>query len=163
MLKTLLKLLVLFLAATVLHWGCLALLGAWGISVNVMLVFVMAVCTYLKPEYGYPTAFVCGLFLDFFGVKLFGHHAFVLMWCAVAVYGLEKRVDLEAVMPQVASALVLTVFATLFNGILLKFFVGFSAWDGWGSFISSTMLTALLAPAIFWTLQHAFPTKTKHY
>ncbi|MBR3632851.1 MAG: rod shape-determining protein MreD [Elusimicrobiaceae bacterium] len=163
MLKTILKLMLLFWAATILHWGCLALLGAWGISVNVMLVFVMAVCACLKPEYGYPTAFICGLFLDFFGVKLFGHNAFVFMWCAVAVYSLEKRVDLEAVVPQVVSAFVLGLLAAVFNGVLLKFFVGLSTWNGWWPFVSAIILTALIAPAIFWAVRRTFPIRTKNY
>ena len=77
-----LKLFLLFIAATVLHWAFMSVFGGAGVSLNVMLVFACAVCAYLPPQYGYTAAFVCGLFLDFFGVKLFGNNALTFTLCA---------------------------------------------------------------------------------
>ena len=77
------KLIFLFLIATVFHWMCATFFARWGISVNSMLVFVVAFGALLKQPAAYTMAFICGLFLDFFGVKLFGNNAFTFTICAV--------------------------------------------------------------------------------
>lgn len=153
MMMTLMKLFLLFIGSTVLHWAFTAVLGGLGLSLNVMLVFACAICAHLKPQYGYPTAFVCGLFLDFFGVKLFGLHALTFTLCAITVYSLEKRLDFDAPVPQMISLWGLGLFAALFDVVLLKIFAGFSAWSGFGPFIAGITLNAVLAPAIFWVVR----------
>ena len=158
---TTLKLFLLFLAATVLHWAFMTVLGEVGLSVNVMLVFACAVCAYLKPQYGYPAAFVCGLFLDFFGVKLFGNNAFTFTLCAMAVYALEKRLDFDAPVPQMISLWGLGLFAALFNLLLLKMFANFSAWMGFWALLGGVTLNAVLAPAVFWVVRRAFGREIK--
>lgn len=147
-----LKIFILFIVSTVLHWTFMTIFGGVGISLNVMLVFACAVCACLKPQYGYPTAFVCGLFLDFFGVKLFGNNALTFTLCASMVYALEKRLDFEAPVPQMLGVFGLSIFAVLFNVLLLKVFTGFSAWTGFWPFAAGVVLNALLAPAIFWAV-----------
>lgn len=159
--KTSLKLFLLFWLATVLHWGCMAALGRWGIGVNVMLVFAVAVCTYLKPQYGYPAAFVCGLFLDFFGVKLFGHHALTFTLCAMAVYSLEKRLDFDSPVPQVLAVVSLCLFSVLVNLFLLRVFAGVSAWGGFWAFVGALLLEAAWAPLVFWGVRRTFATELK--
>lgn len=158
-----LKLFLFFLLTTVLHWGLMAMLGGWDISLNLMLVFALAVCAFVKPEYGYPTAFICGLFLDFFGVKLFGHYAFMFTLCAAIVYSLETRVDFDSVVPQMACIGVLALLSAIGNLILLKVFAGFSAWNGFWPFIGGIILSALIAPAVFWVVRSAFTVKLKTY
>ncbi len=158
-----LKLFLFFIIATVLHWALMVVLGGWDISLNLMLVFAVAVCAFVKPEYGYPVAFICGLFLDFFGVKLFGHYAFMFTLCAAIVYGLEARVDFDSVLPQMVCAGLLALFSAVGNLILLKVFAGFSAWNGFWPFTGGIMLSALTAPAVFWAVRCAFSVKIKTY
>ncbi len=158
---TVFKLLILFLLATVCHWAFMAVFGAVGITVNIMLIFSMVVCAYLKPEFGYPTAFLSGLFLDFFGVKLFGCNAFVFTLCACAVYGMEKRLDFDGIIPQIISVLLLTLLAGLFNLLLLKVFTGFSAWSGFWAFAGGITFNAVLAPIVFNILRRVFAPERK--
>lgn len=150
------KLFFFFLLATVLHWAFTAVLGGVGVSLNFMLVFAIAVCACMRPEYGYPTAFVCGLFLDFFGVKLFGHNALIFTLCAALVYGLENRVDFGAVLPQMVCVFVLELLAALGSWFMLDYFAGFSAWNGLGPLLGGTALCAVLAPGVFWVISRVF-------
>ena len=154
-----LKLFLFFLLATVLHWALMAVSGGWGMSLNFMLVFAIAVCAFVKPEYGYPTAFLCGLFLDFFGVKLFGHHALIFTLCATLVYALESRLDFDSVVPQMVCVCILETFAALANLLLLKLFAGFSAWSGLFPFVGGIVVSTLVAPGVFWAVRHAFAYK----
>ena len=147
------KLFLLFLAATLLHWACMSLVGGAGMSLNIMLVFSLAVCAYVRPEYGYPLAFICGLFLDFFGVKLFGNNALIFTLCAAAIYGMEKRLDFDAVLPQMICVAGLSLAAVLGNMLLLKVFASVVVWGGWWPFISGWGLNILLAPVIFGTVR----------
>ncbi len=163
MVRTILKLAILFLVATVLHWLCLALFGSWGISVNVMLVFMVAVCAYSRPAYGYPVAFICGLFLDFFGVKLFGHHACIFTLCAMMVYGLEKRIDFNAVLSQMVCVLLFSLFAMIGNSLLLKIFADLSSWNGWSAWLGGILLSTCISPAVFWLVRQLLIGKTKSY
>ena len=43
-----LKLICLFILATVFHWAFASLFVRWGLSVNIILVFVTAFCALLK-------------------------------------------------------------------------------------------------------------------
>ena len=161
--KTVLQLILFFLAATVFHWAFMAVLGSWDISLNLMLVFAMAVCAFLPPEYGYPTAFVSGLFLDFFGIQLFGHHAFVFTLCACLVYGLESRLDFDSAVPQMVCMFLLSALSAAGNLILLKVFAGFSAWNGLGPFVGGIILSTLITPVIFWAVRQVFVAKIQTY
>lgn len=161
MMASVLKLFLLFIAATVLHWAFMAVVGGAGLSLNVMLVFAVAVCAFLKPQYGYPTAFLCGLFLDFFGVKLFGNNALTFTLCASAVYALEKRLDFDGFLPQIISVFGLSLFAALFNLLLLKVFAGFSAWNGFWPLLGGVTLNALLAPFVFRAVRRVFAREVK--
>ena len=161
--NTILKLFLLFIAATILHWALMAFLGGVGVSLNVMSVFAVAVCAYLKPEYGYPLSFVCGLFLDFFSVKLFGCSALTLTLCAAAVYSLEKRLDFDGILPQIISVFCLSLLAFLLNCLLLKIVAGFSAWRVVGSFACGIILNAFLAPFLFRVVRIAFVRGNKSY
>ena len=160
---TSLKLFVCFLIITVLHWGFMAMLGSWGSSLNLMLIFTIAVCACTKPEFGYPTAFLCGLFLDFFGVKLFGHNALLFTLCAAGVYMLENRLDFETTAPQIVCVAGLSLFWAVSNWVLLQVFAGFSTWNGWVPFVGGIVLGALLAPAVFWVVSAVFGRKVITY
>ena len=157
------KLVLLFLIATVLHWMLTSIFGSWGQTLNFMLVFSVAVCVCVKPEYGYPTAFLCGLFLDFFGVKLFGHYALIFTLCAASIYSMENRLDFDSVVPQMVCICVLETIAALGNLILLKSLAGFSAWNGFFPFCGGIAISTLLAPVVFWLIRRVFAGKTPTY
>lgn len=144
---------ILFIVSTVLHWACATVFAAAGLHVSVMLVFVTALCVILKPEYGYPAAFLCGLFLDFFGAKLFGNNAMTFCVLASAVYILSNRFDFESIVPQVVTVFCLSIFAGLFNWLLLSLFASSTVWQGTWSLLGGSVVNALIAPAVFWLLR----------
>ncbi len=147
------KLIFLFLVATVVHWAFASSFSYWGLSVNMLLAFAAAFCAVLKPSFGYPAAFVCGLFLDFFGTKLFGNNAFTFTVCACIVYGLAERFDFDAVFPQMVTVFGLTVFAGVLNSLLFLWFTSASLWPGLWSLLGGSAIGGVLAPAVFWLVR----------
>lgn len=144
---------VLFIGATVLHWACATVFASLGIHVSVMLVFVVALCATLKPEYGYPSAFLCGLFLDFFGAKLFGNNAMTFSLMAAIVYALGRRFDFESAVSQMLTVFGLSLFASLCNLLLLSLFASAAVWQGFWSLLGGSVVNALGAPLMFWVLR----------
>lgn len=149
------RLILLFFATTMCYWLFTALLSGLGVTINVLLLFSLAVCVCLSPAYGYPVAFVCGLFLDFFGVKLFGHYAFLFTLCAMLVYSSKNRFDFDAPIPQITYVFILGLFMALANIWMLNVFAGFSAWNGLLPLLGGVILAALLAPAVFGLVRRA--------
>lgn len=147
------KLLLLFVAATVCHWAFASLFSFWGLSVNIMLAFTAAFCALLKPEFGYPAAFVCGLFLDFFGTKLFGNNAFSFTVEACIIYALAERFDFDGIFPQVVSVFGLSVLVSVLNALLIWWFASASMFPGVWSVLGGAVICALLAPAVFWLVR----------
>ena len=147
------KLFIAFVGATVFHWAFATAFANIGIQVSVMLVFVVAACTLLKLAYGYPLAFLCGLFLDFFGTKLFGNNAFTFCLLALFVYMLSERFDFESIFPQMVTVFGLSVFAVLFNALLLSLFTSSAVWQGFWSLLAGSVVNALMAPAVFFVLR----------
>lgn len=150
---SLVKLFIAFIGATVFHWAFATAFANIGIQVSVMLVFVVAVCTLLKPAYGYPVAFLCGLFLDFFGTKLFGNNAFTFCMVALFVYLISERFDFESILPQMVTVFCLSVFAVVFNALLLRIFTSSAMWQGVWSLLAGSMINALMAPVLFIVLR----------
>ncbi len=150
---SLVKLFIAFIGATVFHWAFATAFANIGIQVSVMLVFVVAVCTLLKPAYGYPVAFLCGLFLDFFGTKLFGNNAFTFCMVALFVYLISERFDFESILPQMVTVFCLSVFAVVFNALLLRIFTSSAMWQGFWSLLAGSMINALMAPVLFIVLR----------
>ena len=145
-----LKLISLFVLGTICHWAFATFFSYGGISINMMLVFTIALCSVLKPEIGYPVAFVSGLFLDFFGTKLFGNNAFSFIMAACIIYHLRERFDFDSVFPQALSAFGLTCLVIILNSILLLWFTASAMWPGFWGLLGSGMLDALFAPLVFW-------------
>ena len=143
------RLIFVFIAATVFHWAFASLFAQWGISVNMMIVFVTAFCTYLKARLAYSMAFLCGLFLDFFSTKLFGNSAFTFTICACLVCSVVDRFDLEEFFPQIVIVFCLTWLAGLVNTGLVAMFASSSIWPGFWSMMIGAIVNALLAPIIF--------------
>lgn len=153
---SILKLAAVFVAATVFHWALATVFAYLGLQVNMMLVFAVALCALLKPPYGYTAAFVCGLFLDFFGTKLFGNNAFMFTLSAWIVYFLGDRFDFESIFPQVISVFGLSVFVSLGNLLLVQLFTASAVWPGLLSLLGGALVNAFLAPAVFLVLRNVF-------
>ena len=143
------RLIFVFVAATVFHWAFASLFAQWGISVNMMIVFVTAFCKYLKAPLAYSIAFLCGLFLDFFSTKLFGNSAFTFTICACLVCSVVDRFDLEEFFPQIVIVFGLTWLAGLINTGLVSMFASSSIWPGFWSMMIGAIVNALLAPLVF--------------
>ncbi len=143
------KLVFLFILATIVHWAFASIFSYWGMSVNMILAFAAAFCTVLKPACGYPAAFICGLFLDFFGTKLFGNNAFTFTVAACVVYDLSSRFDFDAIPPQMVTVFGLTFFGGVLNTLLFWWFASTDMWPGFRSLLIGSVVTALFAPAVF--------------
>lgn len=147
------KLVFLFVLATVFHWAFASGFSLWGMGVNMMLVFAVAFCAVLKPVCGYPAAFVCGLFLDFFGTKLFGNNAFTFAVAACVVYGLSERFDFDGIFPQMLTVFGLTFLVGALNSVLIWWFASAVVWPGLWSLLGGAVVSALLAPGVFWLVR----------
>ena len=143
------KLIFLFVVATVCHWALATFFARWGLSVNMMLVFVTAFCAFFKLPLAYSTAFFCGLFLDFFGTKLFGNNAFTFTVCAVLVCNIAPRFDFDEFFPQTVAVFVLTWLAGILNTLLIALFASASVWPGFFNLLGSSMVDGLCAPLVF--------------
>lgn len=148
-----LKLAALFVMGTVCHWAGATFFSYVGLNVNIMLVFAIALCTVLKPEIGYPVAFLSGLFLDFFGTKLFGNNAFSFTVAACLVYNLRERFDFDSVFPQLMSVFGLTCLVGILNSILLWWFTSSAMWPGIFGLLGGALIGTLCAPLIFWIVR----------
>ena len=144
-----LKLICLFILATVFHWAFASLFVRWGLSVNIILVFVTAFCALLKEPLAYSMAFLCGLFLDFFSTKLFGNNAFTFTVCACLVCNIVDRFDFDELFPQMVAVFGLSWLAGLLNTVLVAVFADSSAWPGFWSILGGAILNALFAPLVF--------------
>ena len=143
------KLIVLFVIATVCHWGFATMFSYGGLHVNFMLVFAIAFCAFARLEIGYPVAFMCGLFLDFFGAKLFGNNAFSFTIVASVVYALRQRIDFNGAIPQILTVFLLTCAVGILNSLLLIRFTSSSMWPGTVSLVGGALVGALLSPIVF--------------
>ncbi len=148
-----LRLFALFVVATVFHWAFASLFVRWGISVNLMLVFVTAFCAILKAPVAYSAAFLCGLFLDFFGTKLFGNNAFTFTICACIVCNTVDRFDFEELFPQMVAVFALTWLAGIANTVLVFLFAHSDLWPGFWNLLVGATLDALCAPLVFWLVR----------
>lgn len=143
------KLMFLFVLATVCHWGLATLFSFYGLSVNMMLVFAIAFCVAVPLEIGYPLAFLCGLFLDFFGTKLFGNNAFSFTVTACIIYALRERIDFDGYLSQMVTVFLCTLAVGILNSILLIWFTSSSQWPGFWSLLGGAVVGSLLAPFVF--------------
>ena len=149
MLFHLAKLVLVFIAATVLHWAFSSFFALWGLSVNLLLVFVIAISAFCRPQIGYPAAFFCGLFLDFFSTKLFGYNAFSFTVAAWIVYGISARLDFESLFPQLITTFTLMLLVSILNNALVLLFTAGTIWAGWPNVLAGALLGMLVSPLIF--------------
>ena len=144
-----LKLIFLFILATVCHWALATFFARWGLSVNMMLVFVTAICALFKLPFAYSGAFFCGLFLDFFGTKLFGNNAFTFTVCACLVCNIAPRFDFDEFFPQIVAVFALTWMTAILNTFLIFLFASANVWPGFLSILGGSMVDGFCAPLVF--------------
>ena len=149
-----LKLIFLFVAATVFHWAFASLFAQRGLSVNIILVFVTAFCALFKPSLAYGMAFLCGLFLDFFSTKLFGNHAFTFTLCACVICNTVDRFDFDELFPQMVAVFGMSWLAGLLNAAFVFLFAQSNIWPGCWSMLGGAMVNTLFAPFVFWFVRH---------
>ena len=118
-----------------------------------MSVFVVAFGALLKQPAAYTMAFICGLFLDFFGVKLFGNNAFTFTICACLVCNVAERFDFDGLFPQMVAVFGLTWLAGLLNTLLVWLFTSGSAWPGFFSLLGGACIGSMCAPFVFWLVR----------
>ena len=155
------KIIFLFVLGTVFHWGGATLFSYFGLHVNLMLVFALALCAELKLEIGYPLAFISGLFLDFFGTRLFGNNAFSFTAAACLMYSLRSRFDFESILPQVFTVFGLTCLVGILNSVLLVWFTSSTMWPGTWSVLGGATVGAVFAPVVFWMVNRVLRDDTK--
>ena len=151
--RTIFKLFCLFVLATVCHWILTTGIHATGWSINMMLAFAIALCTLLKPAYGYPLAFLGGLFLDFFSTKLFGANACTFTLVAFTIYSVEDRFDFNGILLQMGAVFVFTVAAYCMSSLLVRVFTGSILWVGIWRVLGGAAVSALFAPFVFWVVR----------
>lgn len=156
--RSVIKLIFLFVVATVCHWALASLFARWGVSVNMMLVFVTACCAFFKLPVAYSCAFICGLFLDFFGTKLFGNNAFTFTVCACVVCNIAPRFDFDEFFPQTVAVFGLTWLAGLLNTGLIYLFASASVWPGFFSLLGGSIVDGLCAPLVFMFVRRVMGT-----
>ena len=144
------KIFLLFIIATISHWAFTTGFYVMGFGINLMLTFAIAFCTVLKPVFGYPVVFLCGLFLDFFSTKLFGGSAFIFTLFAWFIYSISDRFDFDNPLFQMALVFVLVVIGSCMNSLLIRLFTAGSLWPGMWRILGGALISSFCAPLIFW-------------
>jgi rod shape-determining protein MreD len=110
---------------------------------------VIALCTCCKPRTGYPFAFFCGLFLDFFSTKLFGYNAFSFTLAALLVYSVSDQLYFEELPSQMIATFCLTFLVSITNNALVMLLAASTIWAGWYNVFFGALFGTLVAPLVF--------------
>jgi len=148
--KNIIKLFILFIISTILHWAFAVAGAEIGISVNVVFVFAFCACLFVKPAYGYTAAFVCGLFLDFFGTRMFGVYALTFTVLAWSVYFLAARLDFQNTLTQFLAVFILSVLAQCFYSGAGVIFLRGVIWPGFKSLLFGSFFNAAAGVFMFY-------------
>jgi len=146
-------LILIFLVSTVAHWAFAAAGAGFGANINFMLAAGAAVCSFYERRAGYAFMFCCGIFLDFFGVNMFGAYALAFTFCAAAVYLVKESLDFEYAVPQAVLVFCLTLFCVLVYNLAGVIFEKSVSWNGARSLIFGAVINALISPVIFYALK----------
>lgn len=153
--KTFIKLFLIFLFSTVLHWAFASLGAEAGIGVNFILVFAFCACVETPTFFGYMFAFLAGLFLDSFGTQMFGVYALSFTAAAWLTYFLAKYMDFRNFLTQIAVCAGISVFAECFYSLAGIIFIKGVAWAGLKTLILGSVINGCLAPFMFMLLNAA--------
>lgn len=147
--KSIIHLVIIFILSTVVHWALAGAGAELGLNINFMLIISVVVCSMYGKWSGYTFSFFSGIFLDFFGVAMFGAFAMTFILCAAVVYKLRNSLDFESAPPQMVLVFCLSLFSVIvynFTGII---FLKGTSWHGFQSLILSAFINALIAPFVF--------------
>jgi rod shape-determining protein MreD len=140
----------IFLVSTVLHWVLAAAGANFNVNINFMLVVSIAACSFFDKWRGYTFAFLGGIFLDFFGVGMFGVYSFTFVLCAGCVYFVRNNLDFESDPLQICLVFLLTLAGMLIYYITGIVFLKGNAWHGFQYLFLSAVVNSLIAPAVFY-------------
>ena len=143
------NLFILFVFATLFHWLCLIALSPFEITLESMFLVSLIVASLLPEKYGYTFAFFSGLFVDFFGIQLFGAHAFVFVLLVFLFYNLKNKIDFKTISSQIIITASLTIVEILLFGFIFKIGTGTFFWLGFKNIFWGTWLCSILMPAIY--------------
>jgi len=144
---------LVFLVSTVAHWALVTAGAGFNIGFNFMLVAGVAVSSFYDRWAGYTFMFFGGLFLDFFGVNMFGAYAFTFTLCCAAVYAAKKSLDFESPLPQAVLVFCVSLAGVLVYNLTGIIFLKGTSWHGLQSLILSAAFNALTAPFVFYILK----------
>ncbi|MGB2580009.1 rod shape-determining protein MreD [Elusimicrobium simillimum] len=149
--KSALQLIVIFILCTVIHWAFAAFGSSFNISINFMLTVCVIVCARYNKWAGYTFAFFGGMFLDFFGVNMFGAYALTFTLCAGIVYLVKKLLDFESVLPQMVLIFCITIISVLLYNFTGLIFSKGTAWHGFQSLVFGAVSNSIIALFVFST------------
>ncbi|WP_424245312.1 rod shape-determining protein MreD [Elusimicrobium posterum] len=145
-------LVILFFASSVAHWGLASLFASFNIGVSFMFTVSMMVAMIYPKWSGYTFAFFGGLFLDFFGVNMFGAYALTFTLCVGIIYFLKRKMDFEVVLPQVVLIFLLSIASILIYNLAGIVFLKGIAWHGFKSLFLGSLINAVVSPPVFYVL-----------
>lgn len=148
--KNFIKIFLLFLLSTVLHWAFASAGAEAGIGINLMLVFAFAVCVFTPPAYGYTFAFLSGLFLDSFGTQMFGLYGLIFVLVARIAYLLARNMDFQNALTQFMAVFLLSIFTAAAYSALGLMFIKGGGWSGFKTLIFGSAINGCLAPIMFY-------------
>jgi len=141
--KNFIILVLVFLVSTTAHWAFASAGAEFNLNVNFMLAAGAAVCSFYDGRAGFTFMFFGGMFLDFFGVNMFGAYALTFTLCAAAVYLVKNSLDFDS--PAAQAVLVYNLAGVIF----LKG----TFWPGFTSVILGAAITAVIAPVVFYIVK----------
>lgn len=142
----------IFFISSIIHWALASAFVSFNIGVSFMFAAACSVCMMFPKWSGYTFAFFGGLFLDFFGVNMFGGYALTFTVCAAIIYLVKMKMDLELVLSQSVLIFILSIFSTLFYNFVGIVFLKGTAWHGFESLFLGSLINALVAPFVFYVL-----------
>ncbi len=140
---------ILFLLATVLHWGWTSFFSIKGLAPQVLLVLTVVAASRRGPIAAMCFGFAWGLFLDVFAPHIFGANALLLTLVGYAVGAARRQIDVNGLAPQCVLVLGMTWAYFLCHGLLGLLFVKHFLWVGWRPFIFDPFYNCLLIPFLF--------------
>ncbi len=146
---TLIRWVLVYCAAVLLHWWWTAHLTVLGVSPNILLVISMCAAALCGPFAAHAFAFFSGMYLDLMGTELFGGYAFVFTVLAYAVNWFRRHMDVVSPFSQAIMVWVMSIGGILIYQFVSVLFIHHPARMGIGFIFIEPAFNAALAPVIF--------------
>lgn len=142
-------LIIIYLCSAVLQWYANYIFIPMGLSLNVLIVFTLAIAASTNPVASIAFGFFSGLYLDFIGVHLFGLYALSHTVAAFLVFMLRADVNFSLPLVQIIFSAAAAVFCMLVYSILGLLIVGKFVFGTWADFIFNPLVAAIISLIIF--------------